>query len=167
MLKLKGISPQSTFRRMKLVDYLQKSVQFPLNIENISAEYVYFLDLKTSILDEPSFTKIKELLQITDSIDDQSMEVGDSQQEYYLVVPRLGTISPWSFKAIDILQNCGLDNIAQIERGIAYYISVPKPFSNEKRHTMGMLLHDVLTEEILYNIHDANSIFNKNERALP
>ena len=36
-----------------------------------------------------------------------------------LVVPRPGTISPWSSKATDIARNCGLDAVARIERGVA------------------------------------------------
>ena len=34
----------------------------------------------------------------------------------------MGTISPWSSKATDIAQNCGLFKVKRIERGIAYYI---------------------------------------------
>ena len=40
-----------------------------------------------------------------------------------LVVPRPGTISPWSSKATDIARNCGLDVVARIERGIVYRIA--------------------------------------------
>ena len=36
------------------------------------------------------------------------------------VVPRLGTISPWSSKATDIARNCGLRDVRRIERGIAW-----------------------------------------------
>ena len=39
-----------------------------------------------------------------------------------LVVPRPGTISPWSSKATDIAHNCGLENVLRVERGTAYYI---------------------------------------------
>src|SRR6267378_7599322 len=35
-----------------------------------------------------------------------------------LVVPRPGTVSPWSSKATDIARNCGFDWIARIERGM-------------------------------------------------
>ena len=39
-----------------------------------------------------------------------------------LVVPRLGTISPWSTKATDIAQHCGLSGVQRIERGVVYYL---------------------------------------------
>ncbi len=39
-----------------------------------------------------------------------------------LVVPRPGTMSPWSSKATDIARVCGLDAVRRIERGIAWSI---------------------------------------------
>lgn len=38
-----------------------------------------------------------------------------------LVMPRIGTISPWSSKATDIAKVCGLQSIQRIERGISYH----------------------------------------------
>src|SRR5262249_26308883 len=40
-----------------------------------------------------------------------------------LVVPRLGTISPWSSKATDIAHRCGLDAVRRIERGTAWFFA--------------------------------------------
>ena len=39
--------------------------------------------------------------------------------EFFLVTPRLGTLSPWASKATDIARHCGLENVLRIERGIA------------------------------------------------
>src|SRR4030065_227915 len=39
------------------------------------------------------------------------------QRQRLLVVPRLGTISPWSTKATDIAQHCGVSGVQRIERG--------------------------------------------------
>ena len=44
-------------------------------------------------------------------------ELAGSMQRV-LVVPRLGTISPWSTKATDIAQHCGLSAVQRIERGV-------------------------------------------------
>jgi phosphoribosylformylglycinamidine synthase len=38
------------------------------------------------------------------------------------VVPRLGTVSPWSSKATDIARVCGLDSVSRIERGVAWTV---------------------------------------------
>src|SRR5438270_10258280 len=44
---------------------------------------------------------------------------GEGAANRVLVVPRAGTISPWSSKATDIARVCGLEPVRRIERGIA------------------------------------------------
>ncbi len=39
-----------------------------------------------------------------------------------LVTPRVGTESPWSSKATDIVHVCGLDAVRRVERGTVYVI---------------------------------------------
>ncbi len=39
-----------------------------------------------------------------------------------LVIPRAGTISPWSSKATDIVRNCGLDRVRRVERGTVWIV---------------------------------------------
>ena len=50
-----------------------------------------------------------------------------------IVVPRFGTISPWSSKATDIAHVCGLDAVRRIERGIVWRIDSAKKLSREER----------------------------------
>jgi phosphoribosylformylglycinamidine synthase len=71
--------------------------------------------------------------------------------EPLLVVPRLGTISPWSSKATDIARHCGLTGVLRIERGIIYYLSDIKKLSHEDK----LVLHDRMTESVLYEMKDA------------
>ena len=68
-----------------------------------------------------------------------------------LVIPRLGTISPWSTKATDIAQHCGLSGVQRIERGVVYYLSAPsgKPLSKAEQAAVMPLLHDRMTETAL------------------
>ena len=44
----------------------------------------------------------------------------------FLVVPRLGTISPWASKATDIAHNTGLITLHRIERGTVYTIALKR-----------------------------------------
>ena len=68
-----------------------------------------------------------------------------------LVVPRLGTISPWSSKATDIAQHCALPQVSRIERGVAYYFKTQngKALSEAERRALLPLLHDRMTESVL------------------
>ncbi|MDO8463966.1 MAG: phosphoribosylformylglycinamidine synthase [Gallionella sp.] len=73
------------------------------------------------------------------------------QYQRLLVVPRLGTISPWSTKATDIAQHCGLSSVTRIERGVAYYLSTSggKLLSKAEQAAVLPLLHDRMTETVL------------------
>src|SRR3974390_549127 len=65
-----------------------------------------------------------------------------------LVVPRLGTISPWSSKATDIARSCGLDAVRRIERGTAWFFE--KDALPESALRKGLdLIHDRMTETVL------------------
>ncbi|HSM99232.1 MAG TPA: phosphoribosylformylglycinamidine synthase [Gallionella sp.] len=68
-----------------------------------------------------------------------------------LVVPRLGTISPWSTKATDIAQHCGLSGVSRIERGVVYYLDTHngRPLGDAERAAVLPLLHDRMTESVL------------------
>ncbi len=41
----------------------------------------------------------------------------------FTVLPRPGTISPWSSKATDIFRICGLDKVRRVERGVRWYVA--------------------------------------------
>ncbi len=44
-----------------------------------------------------------------------------------LVTPRVGTESPWSSKATDIVHVCGLDAVTRVERGTVFFIESTAP----------------------------------------
>jgi len=57
--------------------------------------------------------------------------------------PRLGTMSPWSSKATDIVRNCGLAHVTRIERAICWQIAGCTP---DKIRAAAPQLHDRMTE---------------------
>jgi len=63
-----------------------------------------------------------------------------------LVVPRLGTTSPWSSKASEIARNCALPQVEKIERGIAYQVCCK---GERSRECIAGALHDRMTETVL------------------
>lgn len=71
------------------------------------------------------------------------------------VVPRLGTQSPWSSKAIDIAHNCGLQGIRHIEKAIRY------DAQNAISETMVAQLHDPMTQTVLYRLEDLENVFKE------
>src|SRR5499427_4145293 len=77
-----------------------------------------------------------------------------------LVVPRLGTVSPWSSKATDIAHSCGLARVKRIERAILYVIVGEVVDEAALRRA----LHDRMTESVLERTADAARLF---EHAAP
>ena len=68
-----------------------------------------------------------------------------------LVVPRPGTISPWSSKATDIARNCGLAAVARIERGVVYRVATRDgaPLDAAIARRCCRCIHDRMTEAVL------------------
>jgi phosphoribosylformylglycinamidine synthase len=76
-----------------------------------------------------------------------------------LVVPRLGTQSPWSTKATDIALHCGLNSVLRIERGVAYNLpGLPE----QHRSAVSALVHDRMTQSVLDSLDDARALFQHN-----
>ena len=62
-----------------------------------------------------------------------------------LVIPRAGTISPWSSKATDIVRNCGFHPVRRVERGTLWVIAGANGINEETLEA----LHDRMTERVL------------------
>jgi phosphoribosylformylglycinamidine synthase len=83
-----------------------------------------------------------------------------------LVMPRLGTVSPWASKATDIAHNCGLA-LHRVERLVEYRIvlktgllSKPSLKAEQLRAVAG-LLHDRMTEAVTTERTQAEALFTE------
>lgn len=142
----KDISALPSFRRQRLISDLQT---ISSRIRTVTAEYVHFAQLKTS-LSAVERKQLRAILTYGDAF------TGERKGAYFLVVPRPGTISPWSSKATDIARNCGLGMIHRIERGIVFYVDGAE--EAERQH-IAALLHDRMTEVVLDDEDDAKQLF--------
>ncbi|HUQ77002.1 MAG TPA: phosphoribosylformylglycinamidine synthase [Burkholderiales bacterium] len=141
MLQLRGPRAASEFRLAKLVAALQK---VDPGVRSVRAEYRHFVELEGS-LTQTEHALLERLL-------DYGERPADAGGTLYLVVPRLGTLSPWSSKATDIAQNCGLATVKRIERGTAYTI-------DSSNAGIAALLHDRMTETVLGSFDEAAQLF--------
>ena len=71
------------------------------------------------------------------------------------VVPRLGTLSPWSSKATDIAKVCGLKGVERVERGRAYLFSGVKSLPQ----SLWAELHDPMTESVVERAEALSGVF--------
>ena len=74
----------------------------------------------------------------------------------------MGTFSPWSSKATDIAQHCGLHWIKRIERGKAFYLNDGQdaPCNHELIAAIGPILHDKMLETVLTDPAALASLFS-------
>jgi phosphoribosylformylglycinamidine synthase len=155
MLILRGAPALSAFRFEKLT---QKMTDLDPEIQLHHAEFVHFAQL-----DLPLSKQGQTLLERLLCYGPVRSETGADTTGAYLmlVVPRPGTISPWSSKATDIARNCGLSQIKRIERGTAYYLSLPAALAQDKISTLETLVRDRMTESILTDLETAEVLFEE------
>ncbi|MEL0066843.1 MAG: phosphoribosylformylglycinamidine synthase, partial [Gammaproteobacteria bacterium] len=87
-----------------------------------------------------------------------SREDTTESDDLLLVVPRPGTISPWSSKATDIAHNCGLNKIKRMERGTAYHVDA-EHLSSDTLTAIEAELHDRMTQVVMKHLDDAAQLF--------
>lgn len=153
MLQLPGAPAFSTFRIRKLAERIRQVVP---QLEGLSARFVHLVDLEAE-LDPAQGDILNRLLETADSA---AAEPAAGALSLW-VVPRIGTISPWSSKATDIAHNCGLLSVSRIERGIRFdlMLGAGAELRGQALQAVEDLLHDRMTESILTSIEDAAALF--------
>ncbi len=154
LLQLPGRRALSDFRLAKLLAAVCSAVP---TVTHIDARFRHFVKV-TRALSSHEKHVLARILTYGPHTDDSAHE-GD----LLLVVPRLGTLSPWSSKATDIARHCGLDAIRRIERGIAYTIVTARaqPLDAAQRGAVATALCDRMTETVLDRFEDAAQIFHE------
>ena len=150
MLQFCGGRALSPFRLEKLRKQINT---LNLPVSALHSEYWHFCSV-TRNLQDAELNALRKLLNY-----DQTQEKTRYPGEFFLVLPRPGTISPWSTKATDIARHCGLAAVERIERGIAYYIQCDAPLSAGDKARLKALLHDRMTEAVFYSFDDAAKLF--------
>ena len=157
MLELRGAPALSPFRSRKLHSRIQGIVP---DVEHVYAEFMHFTDVESD-LTESDQVVLDRLLTYGPSV-----PVEEPDGVLFLVVPRPGTLSPWSSKATEIVRNCGLRKIRRIERGTAYYVKGRRKLSLEQREKIAGLLHDRMTQRVFHEMGGAELLFHAEEPRL-
>ena len=154
ILHLPGQSALSDFRLARLLESLRKTEPA---IETVQASFIYFAASREP-LNAADKSRLQDLLL---DIDDVNLIDEDALKLY--VVPRPGTISPWSSKATDILHACGLDGIDRIERGVCYGIRLAPTATVQSLDSVAGELFDPMTEALMSTTKNADVIFATHE----
>ncbi|MEP7242551.1 MAG: phosphoribosylformylglycinamidine synthase [Gammaproteobacteria bacterium] len=161
MLQLQGAPALSSFRIAKLLGLLRTQ---DASVTGLESHFVHFVDVSRPLT--PDEAKLLATLltygpRVEAARSDAARGGAARSQagELAIVVPREGTLSPWSSKATDIAQVCGLSAVSRIERGISYCIQSGKPLGRERLSALVAPLFDRMTEMVLFDAEDATRLF--------
>ena len=150
ILKLRGAAALSSSRLERLSRALGEVLP---KLTGVAAEHYYLVEVSAAL-------DAAETARLVDLLDAHPASATQPAGTLRLVVPRLGTISPWSSKATDIAHQCGFDKIVRIERGVAYWLDARGVADNA---AVAALLHDRMTEAVLASVDAAEALFHHYE----
>ena len=136
ILLLGGPPALSAFRLAKIRETLSSVT------ERLYAEHVHILHLAQPLTNE-ELTKAEALLHYG-PLTDLPQREGELRAT---VVPRQGTISPWSSKATDIFRICGLESVLRVERGVRWYMDAGVDEGSLAP------MYDRMTERLIFDEH--------------
>ncbi|KFN51337.1 phosphoribosylformylglycinamidine synthase [Arenimonas composti] len=148
MIVLEGLPALSPFRRDRLQARLQAIVE-TLRLEG--AWFVYFVEPEAGAT--PDTDTLGRLLEACRG----STPVAAGAASRY-VVPRLGTRSPWSSKATDIVRGAG-QPVRRVERGLRLDLAGLPPAGDPRWAALARVLHDPMTQSLLADREGAAALF--------
>ena len=158
MACLRGSAALSQFR----IDKIQTQLSLQgANIKHLYAEFRHFIWVENNgadvALSAAQQDTLKQILTYG-----PTLQVEDPQGELLVVIPRIGTISPWASRATDIVQHCGLETVRRVERGIAYFVQTKngEKLTQEERKRLLPLIHDRMTETVITSLDDAAKLYH-------
>jgi phosphoribosylformylglycinamidine synthase len=158
MLRLRGSAALSPFRLDKVLASI-KAVS--PRISHLYAEFWHFAWTEGALSAGQQET-LKQILTYGPKMAEET-----PQGELFLVIPRPGTISPWSSRATDIARHCGLESILRLERGVVVYVATTDgaALSEEEKRALKPLIHDRMTEAVFGSLEDAERLYHQDQPA--
>lgn len=155
-LHFEGGNALSDFRARALLARLQAAVP---RITGLAGRHVHWV-----LLDRPPAPAERDKLAAL--LDYGDRYAGATDGDLVVVMPRLGTVSPWASKATDIARNCGLQ-LHRVERVTEFRIATKsgllggaKPLTPDERTAVAALLHDRMTESVAFEREAAAHLFD-------
>ncbi|HTK98918.1 MAG TPA: phosphoribosylformylglycinamidine synthase [Pseudomonadales bacterium] len=136
LLVLPGPPAFSQFRLNKLLTQARASAPA---VAELYAEYVHLLAIDGELTNRERG--------VAQALLEYGPRVGLPQragEPRFTVLPRAGTISPWSSKATDIFRICGLAKVRRVERAVRWYVAGDAAVGE-----VAPLLHDRMTQSIV------------------
>ena len=119
---------------------------------------IYFCKLNVSI-NTISKKELKSLITLLNGNDDKTF----LNKDFFFITPRIGTISPWSSKATEIMNNCGFEMIERIEQAKCYFFQTK--IDSKDLELASKNLMDKMTQEVIHDLKNVTKLFSKHDPA--
>ena len=148
MFSLRGAPAHSDARRRRLLLALKALAP---SLRDLESEFVYLFEAARELTP-------REAAVLADLLDSRG-PLGEAEPGLLerFVFPRLGTISPWSSKATDVVHGSGLEAVRRVERGILFRFA--GPIAESDRDFLLARVHDRMTESVFADIASAGALF--------
>jgi len=144
----------SPFRIRRYESRLQEQVPGTFRL---AARFVYFVDTSRDLSSEEE-SLLKDLLL---GEGEPWTTPGFENPRSLFVIPRIGTISPWSSKATEIALHAGLeDALRRVERGTQWLVE-GVPDAGVSLDVVSRSLHDRMTETVVAAAAEAAALFRE------
>ncbi|MEN9482839.1 MAG: hypothetical protein RJB37_719 [Pseudomonadota bacterium] len=156
-----GGNALSAFRAQALLPRLQA---VSARIVDVTARHVHWV-WSDAALERADLDQLSALLTYGDAY------TARPEGELIVVMPRLGTLSPWASKATDIAHNCGA-TLHRVERVTEYRLVLKsglldtfkggaKPLTADELQACALVLHDRMTESAAFARDAARHLFDE------
>ena len=157
----------SDFRAAAMLARLQ---EVEPSISALSARHVHWVATDHAP-DEPLRQRLAALLDQGVPVAPAAAPTSAASDVLVVVMPRLGTVSPWSSKATDIARNCALP-VKRVERVTEFrlqratgllkgLLGGPAPLAEDMVDRLAALLHDRMTESVARSRDAARALFDE------
>ena len=150
MSSLVGNKIYSNFRANNLLRNIQ--AKHP-SVVDLSSAYIHIFESEEK-LNSIELNNLKQILDYGEKADIQK-----KFNNVLFIGPRIGTISPWSSRAKDIVIHCGI-NINKIERLSKVFFQTDDVISKKEMISIGRTISDQMTESIFLDEKSSFQLFS-------
>ena len=159
---LDGGNAVSDFKVQQLLPRLQAVSD---KITGLSARFVHLASFDAAP-DAATLDRLGQLMSYGEPVSESHLALEKGGAPALLVMPRLGTVSPWASKATDIAHNCGLA-LHRVERLVEFRIGLKSgllgkaSLSEAQLRAVADALHDRMTEAVTTERSQAQALFTE------
>ena len=125
----------------------------------LSSRWLHFID-ESQPLVESELELLGKLLTYGSREASRTDASAEPKGHRLLITPRVGTESPWSSKATDIVHVCGLGAVRRVERGTVYFVESTATLGSAELEQLATHLHDRMTESVWVDTLDPRGLFH-------